>query len=174
MPTVGPTVGWLSQRMLFVYGVLLCVGLMVAALVLQHSLNLEPCPLCIFQRVFVICLGVVMLAGALHNPSGVGRKVYGALVLLIAIAGVAVAGRHVWLQHLPADEVPECGPGLQYMLDAFPLGETLELVFKGSGECAEVQWTFLTLSIPEWTLIVFLGLCTFGIYLLSTGKKNGH
>ena len=167
-----PTVDWLSQRMLFVYGVLLCVGLMVAALILQHSLNLEPCPLCIFQRVFVISLGVVMLAGALHDPNGVGRKVYGALVLLIAVAGVVVAGRHVWLQHLPADEVPECGPGLQYMLDAFPLGETLELVFKGSGECAEVQWTFMALSIPEWTLIVFLGLCAFGIYLLLAGKKQ--
>ena len=166
------TVDWLSQRMLFVYGVLLCVGLMVAALVLQHSLNLEPCPLCIFQRAFVIGLGVVMLIGALHNPQGMGRKVYGALVLLFSVAGVVVAGRHVWLQHLPADEVPDCGPGLQYMLDAFPLGETLELVFKGSGECAEVQWTFLSLSIPEWTLIVFLGLCAFAIHLLLGGKKQ--
>jgi disulfide bond formation protein DsbB len=166
------TVDWLSQRMLFVYGVALCVGLMLAALVLQHSLNLEPCPLCIFQRAFVIGLGVVMLIGALHNPKGVGRKVYGALVLLFAVAGVVVAGRHVWLQHLPADEVPDCGPGLQYMLDAFPLSETLELVFKGSGECAEVQWTFLSLSIPEWTLIVFLGLCAFAMHLLLSGQKQ--
>ena len=81
-----------------------------------------------------------------------------------------MAGRHVWLQHLPADQVPECGPGLEYMLDAFPLGETLSMVFRGSGECAEVQWTLLGLSIPEWTLIVFLGLTLFGLFLVATRR----
>ena len=163
-----PMSGWLSQRMLFIYGVALCVALMFTALVLQYSLYLEPCPLCIFQRAFVIGLGVVMLVGAVHDPRQVGRKVYGAVILLFSVAGVVVAGRHVWLQHLPADQVPECGPGLQYMLDAFPLNETLAMVFRGSGECAEVQWTFIGLSIPEWTLIIFLGLCAFGLYLLFT------
>ena len=164
--------GWLSQRMLFIYGVVLCAALMCTALVLQHSLDLEPCPLCIFQRMFVIAIGAVMLIGAVHNPQGMGRKIYGALTVLVAVAGVVVAGRHVWLQHLPADQVPECGPGLQYMLDAFPLGETLSLVFKGSGECAEVQWSFIGLSIPEWTLIIFLGLCAFGIYLLLSRNQS--
>ena len=163
-----PIRGWSSQRMFFIYGVLLCSALMLTALVLQHSLNLEPCPLCIFQRVFVIALGVLMLIGAVHDPRDLGRKAYGTLILLVAIAGVGVAGRHVWLQHLPADQVPECGPGLQYMLEAFPLNETLSLVFRGSGECAEVQWTFVGLSIPEWTLIIFLGICAFGVFLLST------
>ena len=166
--------GWLSQRVLFVYGVVLCVGLMLMALVLQHSLNLEPCPLCIFQRIFVIGLGLLMLVAAIHDPQHVGRKIYGVIMLLIAVAGVAVAGRHVWLQHLPADQVPECGPGLEYMLDAFPLSETLALVFKGSGECAEVQWTFVGLSIPEWTLIIFVGLCAFAIYLLLTRGEQKH
>lgn len=166
------TFDWMSQRMFFVYGVLLCAALLVSALVLQHALNLEPCPLCILQRVFVIGLGAVMLVAALHDPRSVGRKVYGALILLIAIAGVVVAGRHVWLQHLPADQVPECGPGLQYMLDAFPLSETLAMVFRGSGECAEVQWTFIGLSIPEWTLIIFLGLCGFGVYLLVAQNRG--
>jgi disulfide bond formation protein DsbB len=163
-----PIRGWSSQRMFFICGVLLCSALMLTALVLQHSLNLEPCPLCIFQRVFVIALGVLMLIGAVHDPRDLGRKAYGTLILLVAIAGVGVAGRHVWLQHLPADQVPECGPGLQYMLEAFPLNETLSLVFRGSGECAEVQWTFVGLSIPEWTLIIFLGICAFGVFLLST------
>lgn len=157
---------WLTQRMLFVYGAVFCAALMVTALYMQYALRLEPCPLCIFQRMFVTALGVVMLIAAVHDPGGFGRKVYGVLVLLFALLGVAVAGRHVWLQHLPADQVPECGPGLQYMLDAFPLSETLAMVFRGSGECAEVQWTFLTLSIPEWTLLIFLGMCAFGVYLL--------
>jgi len=102
----------------------------------------------------------------------VGRKVYGALVLVLGVLGVAVAGRHVWLQHLPADQVPECGPGLEYMLDAFPLSETLSMVFRGSGECAEVQWTFLGASIPEWTLINFVGFAAFGVYLLVTRRPT--
>ena len=165
-----PAVSWLSQRALFAAGTVLCAGLMAAALYLQHVLRLDPCPLCIFQRIFVIALGAVMLVAAIHDPRGTGRRVYGALVTLLAALGVAVAGRHVWLQHLPADQVPECGPGLEYMLDAFPLGEALSMVFRGSGECAEVQWTFLSLSIPEWTLLIFLGLTAFGIWVLATRR----
>jgi disulfide bond formation protein DsbB len=159
---------WLTQRLLFVYGAVLCTALMITALYMQHVLRLEPCPLCIFQRAFVSALGVVMLAGAVHDPRALGRRVYGVLVLSLSLLGVAVAGRHVWLQHLPADQVPECGPGLEYMLEAFPLNETLALVFRGSGECAEVQWSFLALSIPEWTVLIFLGLGAFGVYLLAT------
>ena len=161
-----------SQRVLFAAGFLLCTALMGVALYLQHALRLEPCPLCVFQRIFVIALGLVMLVAAIHDPAGAGRRVYGALVAILGLMGVGVAGRHVWLQHLPADQVPECGPGLEYMLDAFPLTETLSLVFKGSGECAEVQWTLLWLSIPEWTLLIFLGLTVFGIYLLVTRRPG--
>lgn len=161
---------WLTQRMLFAAGAALCAALMGTALYMQHVMRLEPCPLCIFQRIFVMGLGIVMLAAAVHDPRGVGRRVYGSLVTVLALLGVAVAGRHVWLQHLPADQVPECGPGLEYMLNAFPLTETLAMVFKGSGECAEVQWTFLALSIPEWTLIVFVGLTLFGLYLAATRR----
>lgn len=157
---------WRAQRALFAAGFVLCAGLMVVALYLQHVLELEPCPLCIFQRVFVIAIGLVMLLAAIHDPHGAGRRVYGGLVLVLAALGVVVAGRHVWLQHLPADRVPECGPGLEYMLDAFPLNEALALVFRGSGECAEVQWTLLGLSIPEWTLAIFVGLAFAGLYLL--------
>lgn len=157
---------WLTQRRLFAAGALLCAALMAAALYLQHVVRLEPCPLCIIQRLFVIALGVVMLAAAVHDRRGRGGRIYAALVLVLAALGAAVAGRHVWLQHLPADRVPECGPGLEYMLDAFPLSETLSMVLRGSGECAEVQWTLLALSIPEWTLVVFVGLALLGLYLL--------
>jgi len=163
---------WLSQRALFAGGAVVCAALMAAALYLQHVLRLDPCPLCIFQRIFVILLGAVMLIGAVHDPRGVGRKVYGTLVAVLAALGLTAAGRHVWLQHLPADQVPECGPGLEYMLEAFPLTETLSMVFRGSGECAEVQWTFLALSIPEWTLIVFAAVALFAVYLLSTPRPD--
>lgn len=157
-----------TQRRLFLLGFLLCVMLIATALVFQHVMGLEPCPLCIFQRVFVIALGATMLAAAIHDPRIVGRRVYAALTVSLGVLGIIVAGRHVWLQNLPADQVPDCGPGLEYMLEAFPLSEALELVFRGSGECAEVQWVFLGLSIPGWTLVIFVGSTIFGLLLAFT------
>ena len=156
------------QRKLLASGFALCVALMAAALWLQHVDGLEPCPLCIFQRGFVIALGVLMLAGALHDPATVGRRAYGGAITAGAVAGAAVAGRHVWLQGLPPGEVPECGPGLEYMLEAFPLTEALGMILGGSGECAEVQWTFLSFSIPEWTLGLFVAFAAFGLWLCAT------
>ena len=156
------------QRMLLASGFAICVALMAAALWLQHVDGLEPCPLCVLQRGAVIVLGVVMLAGAIHDPGRLGRRVYGVMVTIVAVAGAAVAGRHVWLQSLPPGEAPECGPGLDYMLGAFPLTQVIEMVLRGSGECAEVQWTFLSLSIPEWTLIVFIAFTVFGLALIAT------
>lgn len=132
----------------------------------QYQMGLEPCPLCILQRVAFMALFVVCAIAALHGPKGAGRRVYGVLAVLVAGIGAGIAGRHAWLQHLPADQVPECGPGLDYMLDAFPLSKTLEMLFTGSGECAEVDWSFLGLSMPEWTLIWFavfiIGAAYFG------------
>lgn len=157
----------LSQRMLFLYGFLACAALMGVALYLQYVVGLDPCPLCVFQRLFVLALGVVMLVAAVHGPrSRGGARVYGGLIVALSGLGAAVAARHVWLQHLPADQVPSCGPGLEYILRKFPPGRALALVLKGSGECAEIQWTFLGLSIPEWTLVAFVLLLGFGLYLL--------
>ena len=156
------------QRMLLAGGFALCVALMAAALWLQHVEGLEPCPLCVLQRGAVIVLGVLMLVGAIHDPGTTGRRVYGVTITIAAIAGAAVAGRHVWLQSLPPGQAPECGPGLEYMLGAFPLTEVIEMVLRGSGECAEVQWTFLSLSIPEWTLLTFIAFALFGLSLIAT------
>jgi disulfide bond formation protein DsbB len=160
-----------TQRALFVLGAIACAGLMATALYMQHVMELEPCPLCVFQRIFVILVGVLMLLAALHNSPGLARRVYGGLIALVGAAGVAVAGRHVWLQNLPPEQVPECGPGLEYMLQAFPLSETLSMVFRGSGECAEVQWTFLGLSIPGWTLVIFVALVLFGGFIALTRPR---
>lgn len=156
------------QRMLFLGAFVVCVALMATALTMQYALKLEPCPLCIFQRIFVIALGAVGLVAAVHDPAIVGRRIYGVLIVALGALGIAVAGRHVWLQNLPADRVPECGPGLGYLLDAFPLGEALSIVFRGSGECADVQWVFLGLTIPGWTLVTFVAFTIFGILLVST------
>lgn len=157
-----------SQRALFSYGFVLCAALIAIALYFQHVLELDPCPLCVIQRVLVMALGVVMLVGAIHNPAGVGRAVYGVLSFIPAIVGVGVAGRHVWLQNLPEDEVPACGPGLGYLMDSLPMNEVISEVFRGSGECAEVQWQFLGLTIPGWTLVIFVALVGFSIYLMVT------
>ena len=157
----------ITSRTGFLLAFIASIGLMGTALYLQHSLNLEPCPLCIFQRVFVMAIGAVALLGALHNPARVGRVLYASLIGLLALGGGAVATRQVWLQHLPADQVPECGPSLDYMLEAFPLNQTLQLVFKGSGECAAVEWTLLGFSIAEWMLVVFAGFLVYAIGLAS-------
>ena len=151
-------------RRLTLLGFLGCLALLAIALYMQHVMGLEPCPLCILQRVAVIAIGVVLLVATLHNPIGWGQRVYGGLTALLALFGLATAGRNVWLQHLPPERVPDCGPGLDYMLEVFPLGRTLEMVFSGSGECAEVQWTFLGFSIPEWMLPVFLFFFVVGLY----------
>lgn len=156
------------QRPLFLGAFLVCVALMATALTMQHIMNLEPCPLCVFQRVFVIVLGIVALIAALQDPGLTGRRVYGVLIVVFGVLGMIVAGRHVWLQNLPADRVPECGPGLEYMLEAFPLTEALSLVFRGSGECADVQWVFLGLSIPGWTLVIFTAFTISGLLLIAT------
>ncbi|MFQ6005537.1 MAG: disulfide bond formation protein B [Woeseia sp.] len=141
-----------------------CAGLLAYALYAQHRLLLEPCPLCVFQRLAVTGLGFWFLVAAIHDPSGWGRRVYAVLIGLTAALGSVVAGRHVWLQHLPADEVPACGPGFDYIMESFPLGEALAMIFKGSGECADINWVFLGLSMPAWVLIWIVGLGIFGVW----------
>jgi disulfide bond formation protein DsbB len=146
----------LSPRLVFFGLVLMAVfSMLFARLYLQEVLDLAACPLCMTQRVFVVLWGVFALIAVLHNPRGWGLRVYGILCALAAIAGGAVAARHVWLQHLPPDQVPACGPSLEYMLETLPFSETLSIVMMGDGNCAETMWTFLGLSIPEQTLALF-------------------
>ncbi|MEQ8612840.1 MAG: disulfide bond formation protein B [Gammaproteobacteria bacterium] len=152
-----------------------CLGLLVFGLYLEHGTGLEPCPLCIFQRIAYIVVMLIALLAAIHHPAGWGRYVYAALTVITAGIGAGIAGRQTWLQHLPADQVPECGPGLEYMLEVFPLAQALELVLKGSGECAEVQWTFLGFSIAEWSLVCFslIILATLIItFIIKPGKQT--
>ena len=154
-----------GQRPLNAVGAAICAGLIAYALYAQYGLMLDPCPLCVFQRIAVILLGLVFLVAALHGPSTRGGgRVYAGLLALVTAGGAAVAGRHVWLQSLPPEDVPACGPGLGYLLDTFPLGEALAKVFTGSGDCAGVDWQFLGLSMPAWVLIAVLGTGGLGIW----------
>lgn len=153
-----------NRRLLNLAGFLACAGMMGFALYAQYVLILDPCPLCVFQRIATIALGLVFLAATLHNAGNVGSKVYGALVMLTAGFGVGVATWHVRLQSMPSDEVPSCGPGFEYIMDNFALFDALNLIFKGSGECADVVWRLLGLSMPSWVIIGLGGLGIAGIF----------
>ncbi|MGB5345977.1 MAG: disulfide bond formation protein B [Woeseia sp.] len=154
----------MNARLLNGLGFLACVAMMAYALYAEHQLLLEPCPLCVFQRLATIVLGAVFLVAALHNPQAWGRRVYAVLLLLAGGAGFGVAAWHVRLQNLPADEVPACGPGLDYIIDAFPLSDALRMIFTGSGECATIDWRFLGLTMPAWVAICFAVLLAAGLY----------
>ena len=135
---------------------LLCVVTIGIVLYMEHVMLLAPCGLCITQRVFVILCGFICLASAIHNPGSQGQKLYAFAGASMCIFGSYFAGRQIWLQHLPEDQVPACGPGLSYIYENFPIVETLNFLLKGDGNCAEVHWRFLgLLSIPELALIAF-------------------
>lgn len=147
----------LSYRALSFAGFLACIGGLAFALFIQ-SLGYEPCPMCIFQRVAMLASGVFFLAGALHNPQKVGRWVYASLAELAAIVGALIAGRHVWLQNLPEDQRPACGPTLDYLMDMLPLREVVEFVLRGDGNCAKIDAQWLGYSLPFWTMVGFIAI----------------
>ncbi|WP_394240646.1 disulfide bond formation protein B [Halopseudomonas laoshanensis] len=162
-----------ASRPFYLLAVIFCTTLMVIALYMEHVLGLVPCPLCIIQRVLVILVGIVALIAVLHNPLPTltgGRRpaarVYAFVLTLFSVLGAAVAGRQVWLQHQPADQLPSCLPSLDYMVDVLPLQEIVGLLFSGTADCAKVDWTFLGLSIAEGTLLAFIGLSLFGLVQL--------
>ena len=145
---------------------LFTVVAMLFALWLQYDQHLEPCPLCIFQRVAMMATGAIALLAFLHGPAQAGRRVYAGVTLLATTVGIIVSGRHVWLQHLPPEEVPSCGPGLDYWLDTFPLFEVVGKVLRGSGECAQIDWVFMGITLPGWTLLVFAVLAVVAVWQL--------
>lgn len=155
-----------SPRSLFLFAFLACVAIMGGALYLEHVLGQQPCPLCIIQRVCVIVFGVVCLLAAVHAPGRGGQRGYAGLAGLAALIGAGTAGRQVWLQNIPADELPACLPSFDYMLEALPFQEIFRLVLQGSADCAEVNWTLLGMSIPEWSLLAFAGMLLFACYQL--------
>lgn len=141
-----------------------CTSLIIIALAMQHFMDLPPCYLCITQRAFFIAIAFVALVAFLHNPIGVTQKVYGIIGTVLAITGGFFSGKQLWLQGLPEDQVPACGPPAEYLFDAFPFSKALEMLLQGDGNCAKVQWTFLDISIPGWALMAFSGLLLIGLF----------
>lgn len=146
----------ISNRWLYLAGTLVIAVVFSVALYLQYVLHQEPCPLCMIQRAIFTGMLILFAMAMLHNPKRGGAKIYAGLLSLLAIGGVGTAGRHIWLQNLPKDQVPACGPGLDYMLENFPMAEVWQELMHGSGECASKGWTFLGLGIPEWSLLLYV------------------
>ena len=157
--------------MLNFLGAFVCGALLlIAVFYFQNYLGLEPCYLCVTQRVFVALTGIIFLTATLHNPSFYGNKIYAGLSLLSALTGAYFSAKQLWLQSLPEENIPSCGPPVEYLFDAFPMSEVLAMLLRGDGNCAKVQWEFLSISMPGWVLISFIILSLLGLYQLL--RKN--
>jgi disulfide bond formation protein DsbB len=161
----------ISNNWLYLAGFLFASGLMGFGLYLQYIEHQDPCPLCMVQRVIFIAILVLFLLAATHGPRRLGARIYAALIGLLSMTGIAVAARHIWIQHLPPDQVPACGPGLDYMLETMPMASVLKELLHGSGECAAKGWSFLGFGIPEWSLLCYLALGAWALIIaLRTGR----
>lgn|SRR5690625_1983242 len=148
------------------------VAIIGGALYMEHVMLLEPCGLCITQRVFVVLAGLVCLASAVHNPGETGRRNYALGAAAMCVAGSYFAIRQIWMTYLPPEKVPACGPGFSYMVENFPLMDTLSFLLQGDGNCAAVDWRFLgLLSIPEMALLGFIGLFALCLYQAFRAEK---
>ncbi|MGK0446056.1 MAG: disulfide bond formation protein DsbB [Bermanella sp.] len=161
-----------SNRIIYLAVFLACTGLLAAAYYFEYALYMDPCPLCIMQRIAVFTVGIAGLLGLLLGHNQVARIATAVIMSLGALLGIGVAARHVWIQSLPADQVPTCGPSLEYMVDTLPWAEVLTVMLRGNGNCADAHWSLFGLSMPQWVLVWFVGFTVVGIYLAVTSKKR--
>ena len=161
-----------STRQLFLLAFLGCTGLIAVALYLEHIVGLEPCPLCHVQRFAVVLFGFICLLATVHNPALLGRRIYAVLAMLAAAFGIATAGRQIWLQGLPEDQLPACLPPLEFMLEAFPLQEIITKMLHGTADCAAVDWTLLGLNIAQLSMISFVAMLLWSLFILLRKEKH--
>lgn len=147
-----------NPRIWFLLSFSSCLLMLATGAYFQIVQELEPCPLCISQRIMILTTGLIFLLAAIHNPKYYGLTIYSIIGSISALIGAGISTRHVWIQNLPPEQVPECGPGLEYVFENFPLMDTIKLMLNGTGECADILWTFLGISIPGWTLVAFITL----------------
>ena len=163
----------ISTRQLFLLMFVACSGLLAAAYYFEYVMYLDPCPLCIMQRIAVLLLGLIGLSGSIFGIDALRERIHAGLLFLASCFGMAVAGRHVWIQNLPADQVPTCGPSLEYMVDTLPWEEVLTVMLRGNGNCADAQWSFIGLSMPQWVLVWFVGFAVVSVIVFAmSGKKQ--
>ena len=162
----------LTSRQWFAISLLLVIATLGIAAYFEWVLNYEPCPLCILQRVCFLLYGIVTLIIILHHPKKLGIRIYSILLLLIAALGTLIAGRQVWLQHLPSETAPSCGAGLNFILNELPPTEAIHTLFYGSADCAHVEWQFLGLSLAGWSFCLFALLGAIAIIQLVRPKRR--
>jgi disulfide bond formation protein DsbB len=160
----------LNSRLIYLAMFLACAGLIGFALYLQHSLGLEPCPMCILQRYAFIVVGVMALVATIHNPALPGRRIYSGLLVMMAATGGGIAIRHVYLEHYPP-KIFDCGADVGFMLESFPLTQALPMIFRGTGDCTKVVWRFLGPSIAEWSLICFATLIAAAVVAATIRRR---
>ena len=147
-----------------------CTGLLGFGMYLQHVVGLEPCPMCIVQRYAMTLIGVVALLGLVWR-SVLGGRVLAVLAVLLAAGGAFVAARQTWLQWYPP-EVASCGRDFYGMIESFPLQRAIPLIFRGSGDCSKVDWTFLGGSIANWSFVAFVGMALWLLVMLFTKLRT--
>lgn len=152
-------------RLPFLALALVVVGLLAFGLYLQHVVGLTPCPMCIMQRYAFVIVALIGFLAAAHGSTGTGRRLWGGLIAVVAIAGIGVAARQSWIQRYPP-EIPECGPGLEYLLESFPLTELLPMIFQGEGECTAIDWSLFGLSIANWSFVCFAAVIIFSLCII--------
>lgn len=154
-----------SFRVQFLLGFLVCAGVLAYAIFLQLEMGLEPCPLCIFQRLAFAALGLLFLIGGLHAPANrPGRVTYGVLAAIAALVGLGIAARHVHVQLLPPDMGATCGPPLSFLSETMGPLEVFRTVLTGTGNCGTIDWTFLGLTMPMWSLACFVLLAGWALW----------
>ena len=156
----------LTSRTLCLIALLLCFILFGVAYWVEKQFGLAPCPLCMLQRIMIGGIAVVALIGAIHNAKRVGSIIYGIIGLIFSATGLGLAARQIWLQHQPTDTHAACLPGLSFIFQTMSFGKALKTILHGSTECGRVRWTFLHLSMPEWSAIAFTVLAIFMIILI--------
>lgn len=147
----------LNLKMLSLSGLFTCIALLASAYYFQFALDMEPCPLCIMQRVATLMVAMGCLMAFFLSSRPTGLLIASIWTLLSSLFGFYLAQHHNWLQSLPADQVPSCGPSLEYMIDAFPIMDIITVLLRGNGNCADVSWSFIGLSMPGWLMIFFIG-----------------
>ena len=162
-----------TNQNIFLGVFLICASLLGAAYYFEYVLFLDPCPLCIMQRIAVLMIGLVGLSAFILAKTEFSQKLHASLMGLSAVFGIGVAGRHVWIQSLPADQIPTCGPSLEYMVDTLPWAEVLTVMLRGNGNCADAQWAFMGLSMPLWVLLWFVGFVLVAGVLFLRAKQRG-
>ena len=156
---------WFSGKSGYLLGFVGSFGLVALALWIQTRYQLNPCPLCISQRMVFMGLGLLFLITAFVKANTLLSKFFTLLLVLTALGVASVAIRHWWLQAHRDSIIADCGVGFDYMFENFPLQKALTLVFRGTGDCAAIDWTFLGLSLPQMSLLAYLGLAIYAVYL---------